>query len=101
MSSFSDEFRLIAIITVFSALVIFVQLLLCFKFKNKFIKLIPSAVITAFATVFYILGERTEGWDSLAYGILVIFCLILLLVCVVSWIIGEIIKKARKQNQQK
>ncbi len=88
---------------IFSIVVILpVQLLLCFKVKNKVIRLLPALLLAIPAVCFLGMSFAATGWDGLGYLFLSIFVGFLLAMCGVGWGIWGIVKlreKTRPQNR--
>ena len=66
-------------------LVLAVQLLLCFKVKNVFLKLMPMVLLIIFTISLYVVGQSLDPWEGFAYGVLSAFSFIWLIVCGVCW----------------
>lgn len=89
----------------FPAIVVFVsviatlilQLLLCFKAKKIFIKLIPIALLIVSTIVFYICSTTINGWDGLGYLFFALLSFGLILVCGLGWGVWAIIGKRRSE----
>ena len=84
-----------------STIVLIIQLLLCFKTKNKFIKLIPVILFLISTIVFSIFIFILDGWDSVGCLLLAIGSLFLLFVCGISWIIWRFNMKLEKDKLKK
>jgi len=84
-----------------STIVLIIQLLLCFKIKNKFIKLIPVILFLILTIVFSIFIFILDGWDSVGCLLLAIGSLFLLFVCGISWIIWRFNMKLEKDKLKK
>ena len=84
-----------------STIVLIIQLLLCFKIKNKFIKLIPVVLFLILTIVFSIFIFVLDGWDSVGCLLLAIGSLFLLFVCGISWIIWRFNMKLEKDKLKK
>ena len=76
-------------------LILLIQLFLCFKLDNTFIKLIPTLIFLIAAVTFLILTFVNESWDALGYLLLCIAAGALLITSLVGWIIYLIINKFR------
>ena len=61
------------------------QLLLCFKVRSRFIRLLPLGVCLSLTAVFAVLGLSTPGWDGLGYVFLTIFAGFLAAACGLGW----------------
>ena len=84
-----------------STIILIIQLLLCFKTKNKFIKLIPVILFLISTIVFSIFIFILDGWDSVGCLLLAIGSLFLLFVCGISWIIWRFNMKLEKDKLKK
>lgn len=84
-----------------STIVLIIQLLLCFKIKNKFIKLIPVILFLISTIVFSIFIFILDGWNSVGCLLLAIGSLFLLFVCGISWIIWRFNMKLEKDKLKK
>ena len=89
----SDVFLLII-----STIVLIGQLLLCFKIKNKFIKLIPVISFLILTIIFSIFIFVLDGWDSVGCLLLAMGFLFLLFVCGIGWIIWRCNMKLEKEK---
>jgi len=83
---------------IISTIVLIIQLLLCFKIKSKFIKLIPIILFSILAIVFSILTFILDDWDSVGCLLLAIGSSFLLFVCGISWIIWRFNIKLEKEK---
>ena len=91
------EIELTMLIVVFSVAVLLpVQLLLCFKVKSRFARLAPAVVLLALAAVFVMLWLSTPGWDGLGYAILAAFGGFMAFVCGLGWGIWALVCRMRK-----
>ena len=91
----NTELTIIALI-VSVAVILPVQLLLCFKIRKNIIRLLPVMVLSVLTAVFSILAATTSGWDSLGYIVLAVFTGIMLLACGGAWGIWAIAKRMKK-----
>ena len=69
------------------------QLLLCFKAKKIFIKLLPIALLIVSTIVFYVCSASINGWDGLGYLFFALLSFGLLFVCGIGWGIWAIVRK--------
>ena len=90
----------ILLITI-SVVILILQLLLCYKAKKLFIRLLPSIVFVVSTVVLYFGGAYVDGnyeWELL-------FCLVisfrLIFACGVAWLIWAIFRKINKIKQNK
>lgn len=82
---------IVVFISVISTLII--QLLLCFKVKKIFIKLLPITLLIVLTIVFSICSASINGWDGLGYLFFALLSFGLILVCGVGWGVWAIIRK--------
>ena len=96
------EIELTTLVLILSVAVLLpVQLLLCFKGKSRMVRLLPMILFSALTLGFVILALINPGWDGLGYTIFAIFTAFLLFVCGVGWGIWAIINHRKKKNDQK
>ena len=69
------------------------QLLLCFKAKKIFIKLLPIALLIVSTIVFSICSTTTSFWDALGYLFFALLSFGLILVCSLGWGVWAITRK--------
>lgn len=72
------------------------QLVLCFKVKSKFMRLLPVIVLSVLIIASAVAATVGTDWDVLFYLICTVYFAIMLFVCGFGWGIWAIIKKARK-----
>ena len=77
------------------------QLLLCFKVKQIWIRLIPAVLFSAAAIVFFILMFVLEGWDAVGCLVLMILSAAALGACALGWGIWAIVAIIRKRKKKK
>lgn len=82
---------IVVFVSVIATLIL--QLLLCFKAKKIFIKLIPIALLIVSTIVFYICSATINGWDGLGYLFFSLLSFGLILVCGLSWGVWAITRK--------
>ena len=86
-------------VLIFSIIILLpIQLLLCFKVKNKAIRLLPIILLSIPTLIFVIMTTTTQGWDSLGYVFLAIFTGFMMLICGLAWGIWAIIKHKQKKK---
>lgn len=81
-----------------SVLVLLLQLLLCFKVKRFFIRLLPIVLFLVVAIVFVVMIPFSSGWDSLGFLFLAIFFGYVALVCGIGWGIWAIVKHKKRKT---
>ena len=77
------------------AVVLAVQLLLCYRAKKLWLKLVPMIILVISTAVFCILSACVNGWDGLGY---LFFALLSFGLLVVSGIVFLIWAIARKRK---
>lgn len=82
---------IVVFVSVISALIL--QLLLCFKVKKIFIKLLPIALLIVSTIVFSVCSASINGWDGLGYLFFALLSFGLILVCGVGWGVWAIVRK--------
>ena len=94
------DIKLTELILIFSVVVLLpLQILLCFKVKNKFIRFFPLTICSVLTAIFTVMLITSTGWDSLGYLFLVILSGFMLFMCIVGcgiWAIIKFIKKKLK-----
>ena len=79
-----------------AAVLLPVQILLCFKVKNIFVRLLPVIIFSLPTIVFLVIGLSVTGWDALGYILLAILAGYMALACICGWIIWAIAKLIKK-----
>ena len=80
-----------------SIIILSIQILLCFKSKNNFIKLIPVIMLLILMVAFSVLIFVFDGWESIGFLFLDICSFALLVVCGIGWLIWFIVKKKKEK----
>ena len=62
-----------------------VQLLLCFKVKSLFLRLVPVGLLGSVFVWFLLLSLCVPGWDGLGYTVLAIYAGFMLAACGLGW----------------
>ena len=75
-----------------------IQLLLCFRAKKRYIKLLPVIVLTLAVTVLYVMAITARDWSGFAYIILAAFAGVLLIFSGLAWGIWAIVKLVKKNS---
>ena len=78
------------------AILLPVQLLLCFKVKSLTLRLLPVLALSALTAVLLGLACTAPSWDNLGYALLAILTGTMLLLCGAGWAIWAVIRWARK-----
>ena len=91
------DIELIKAVLVLSGVVLLlIQLLLCFKVKNKVIRLLPAILLFIFTIFFIAMASTATDWENLGYIFPTIFIGFMWLVCGMAWGIWASIKLISK-----
>ena len=90
-SYFEIDFPTIVVLVSAIATLI-LQLLLCFKAKKIFIKLLPILLLIVSTIVFSICSASINGWDGFGYLFFALLSFGLIFVCGIGWGIWAIIR---------
>ena len=85
---------LVAICSVLFVLAI--QMLLCFKAKNIFIRLLPSLLLMASTVYLFVMMKVTTDWGAIGYAVLFLFSVVLLVSAVAGWGVWGIIRLVKR-----
>lgn len=91
LDSFSPEVIIPAILT------LLLQLLLCFKAKKLWVKLLPAAVLAAAILIFTVCFSRIDHLVSVVFLYVAFRAFHLLLACGIGWGIWAIVRKKLKK----
>ena len=91
-SYFEIDFPTIVVLVSAIATLI-LQLLLCFKAKKIFIKLLPIVLLIVSTIVFSICSASINGWDGFGYLFFALLSFGLIFVCGIGWAIWASTKK--------
>ena len=69
------------------------QLLFCFKVKNKIISIIPVGLFVALTAVFGVIVFVLDGWDSIGCLVLAIWSALMALACGIGFGVWWLIRK--------
>lgn len=97
----SENMGLILFLAISGVIILTIQLLLCFKAKMLFIRLLPNVATTILALIFYIKSELASGWDGLGFALIAIYVALLGAVCLLGWAIWGITYGIKKWQQKK
>ena len=76
------------------------QLLLCFKVKNSFIRLLPSILLTITTIILFCLMCSAEEWDAIGYALLGVFSGVMLIVAGIAWCIWVVVRAINKRKKE-
>ena len=96
------DIELIKAVFVLSVVVLLlIQLLLCFKVKNKVIRLLPAILLSIFTIFFVAMASTATDWENLGYIFPIIFIGVMWLMCGIAWGIWGSIKLIKKKKDNK
>ncbi len=76
-----------------SAIIVAVQLLLCFKRKHTGVRLIPTGAMIVSAIAFAVMAQRADGWDGFGYLFFFLLSVWLLLLTGICWGIWALFRR--------
>ncbi len=82
-----------------SILVITAQLLLCFKGKRLWIKLIPNVAMLVSSIAFAVMAQMADGWDGFGYLFFFLLSVWLLALTGFCWFLWAVIRKGKKADE--
>ena len=94
-SYFDIDFTTVVVI-VSAISVSLLQLLLCFKAKRKYIKLIPIALFLVSTVILSICSAFINGWDGIGYLFFALFSFVLTIICGIILVVWAIDKKRKR-----
>ena len=74
------------------------QLLSCFLLERVILRLLPTIAAALATVVFFVMMYVGEGWEVLGYLLLMIFCAIMLGLCLACWIVFAIVRAIRRRR---
>ena len=93
------DIEVTTLIAISSVLVVLpIQLLLCFKVKPVFLRLLPSILLTATTIFLFTMMTTSRDWDALGYAVLGVFSGVLLIFCGIGWGIWAIVRCIKKKK---
>lgn len=96
---FARDTEIVILIAAAAVLIILpIQLLLCFRAKRFFIKLIPTVLIAVAAIAFYVMAITAKDWGGFVYIILAVSAGVLLIFSGIAWGIWAIAKLVNKRK---
>ena len=89
------------LIAISSVLVVLpIQLLLCFKVKPIFLRLLPSILLTGTTILLFAMMAASRDWDAIGYAVLGVFSGVLLIFSGIGWGIWGLVALIRKRNKE-
>lgn len=93
------DIEITTLIAITSVLVVLpIQLLLCFKVKPVFLRLLPSILLTATTILLFTMMATSRDWDAIGYAVLGVFSGVLLIFSGIGWGIWVIARCIRKKK---
>lgn len=80
-------------------LVLPLQLLLCFKVRRLWVRLLPVGIFLALGLIFVCLAAGAAGWDGLGYAIFAAYAGMLTLVSGLGWGVWGLVKLIKKRGR--
>ena len=77
-----------------------IQLLLCFKVKPIFLRLLPSILLTGTTILLFAMMAASRDWDAIGYAVLGVFSGVLLIFSGIGWGIWGLVALIRKRNKE-
>ena len=95
------DIEVTTLIAITSVLVVLpIQLLLCFKVKPIFLRLLPSMLLTGTTILLFAMMAASRDWDAIGYAVLGVFSGVLLIFSGVGWGIWGLVALIRKRNKE-
>lgn len=93
------DIEVTTLIAITSVLVVLpIQLLLCFKVKPVFLRLLPSILLTGTTILLFAMMAASRDWDAIGYAVLGVFSGVLLIFSGIGWGIWAIVRCIRKKK---
>ena len=94
------DIEVTTLIAITSVLVVLpIQLLLCFKVKPIFLRLLPSILLTGTTILLFAMMAASRDWDAIGYAVLGVFSGVLLIFSGIGWGIWGLVALIRKKKQ--
>lgn len=77
-----------------------IQLLLCFKVKPLFVRLLPAILLCVLALASILMSLTATGWDTLGYIFFAIYAAIMILMCGIGWGVWAIVNIIKKKTKR-
>lgn len=93
------DIEVTTLIAITSVLVVLpIQLLLCFKVKPVFLRLLPSILLTGTTILLFAMMATSRDWDAIGYAVLGVFSGVLLIFSGIGWGIWAIVRCIKKKK---
>ena len=94
------DIEVTTLIAITSVLVVLpIQLLLCFKVKPIFLRLLPSILLTGTTILLFAMMAASRDWDAIGYAVLGVFSGVLLIFSGIGWGIWGLVALIGKKKQ--
>jgi len=95
--SYFFEFDYSTVVVIAAVIItLLVQILLCFKGKEIWVKTIPTTLLVLSVVVFSVCSAMSDGWDAIGYFFFVLLSLGLIGVSGVGWAFWAIVRKMNR-----
>ena len=93
------DIEVTTLIAITSVLVVLpIQLLLCFKVKPVFLRLLPSILLTGTTILLFAMMAASRDWDAIGYAVLGVFSGVLLIFSGIGWGIWAMVRCIKKKK---
>ena len=92
------DIELTTLVLIVSVIVILpLQVLLCFKARSLFVRLVPVIFLSWSAVMLVFIALNATGWDKAGYFLLALFLCIMLFACGIGWTVWFLISRIRNK----
>ena len=95
------DIRTDLLVLLVSVLLIALQLVLCFRVKNVWLRLSPCLLWTTVSVILVILSFFLDDWDRFGFLFLALCSAILLCMCGIAWGIWAVVKRILRKKEGK
>lgn len=93
------DVEITSLIAISSVLVVLpIQLLLCFKVKPVFLRLLPTILLTATTVFLFAMMTTSRDWDAIGYAVLGVLSGVMLIFSGIGWGIWAIVRCIKKKK---
>ena len=93
------DVEITSLIAISSVLVVLpIQLLLCFKVKPVFLRLLPTILLTATTVFLFAMMTTSRDWDAIGYAVLGALSGVMLIFSGIGWGIWVIVRCIKKKK---
>ena len=93
------DVEITSLIAISSVLVVLpIQLLLCFKVKPVFLRLLPTILLTATTVFLFAMMTTSRDWDAIGYAVLGALSGVMLIFSGIGWGIWVIVRCIKKRR---